>query len=59
MQHPPCGGDSQETVTANLRDMMDDARREYLDPIMTPLMVAEFIRVCWRRGEVGVRFCLD
>jgi len=25
--------------------MMDEARREYLDPIMTPLMVAEFIRM--------------
>jgi hypothetical protein len=25
--------------------MMDDARREYLNPMMTPLMVAEFIRV--------------
>ena len=37
-------GDSQETVTANLRAMMDDARREYLDPIMTPLMVEAFIR---------------
>jgi len=24
---------------------MDDARKDYLDPIMTPLMVAEFIRV--------------
>jgi len=38
-------GDSPQTVTNNLRAMMDDARKEYLDPIMTPLMVVEFIRV--------------
>ena len=37
--------DSQETVTNELRTMMDDARKEYLDPIMTPLMVTEFIRL--------------
>lgn len=27
-----------------LRAMMDDARQEYLDPMMTPLMVEAFIR---------------
>lgn len=41
----PVVADSPQTVTNNLRSMMDDARREYLDPIMTPLMVAEFIRM--------------
>ena len=50
--HPHCKchirdvvGDTPQTVTNNLRGMMDEARREYLDPIMTPLMVAEFIRM--------------